>query len=325
MTIPYAVKQKAEKGGIVLTEVDEPKDAVKAFYPKYNLETYGIGGKAAFEQMAALVRIKSHDDTRVIVNDPTDPFMVMVFNHDRSLTPFRGSCIPTDAYNEIAALDQKRKPWLSTKVPDDGGEAFKQGFMAADNPFNPNDEEAADDEGNNAATLWDMQFDAAADADQEAEDDAGGSVVKQVYRIRYAEAGHPNHCGDWLADTLNNLVLGKTATDIANFEAICNLNGVSLAKYKRDKNGWQGRLRMTGRNLLARIVFETGVLKVPASVAGEKKDVELRAPREWLDDQNFKTKKAKAILEEGRAKQAETVVPDAAEQVKRIKAARGKK
>lgn len=319
MTIPHATKEKAEKGGIILTEVDTPKGAVKALYPKYSLETYGIGGKAAFEQMAALVRIKNHDDTRIIVNDPNDPFMVMIFNHDRSLTPFRGSATPTDAYNEIAALDAKRKAWLSTVVPGDGAEAYKQGFTAGDNPWTGDEEEESRD-------AWDAAWDDAADAEQTAEEEAGGSVVKQVYRIRYAEAGHPNHCGDWLADTLNNLVLGKTATDIANFEAICNLNGVSLAKYKREGNGWQGRLRMTGRNLMARIVFETGVLKVPAHVAGEKKDVELRAPKEWLDEQNFKTKKAKAVLEEGRAKQAETVVnTDPAEAVKRIKAARGKK
>lgn len=300
MTIHHATRAKAEKAGIVLSDDPKtfleysqetpPKDAVRAHYPKFNLVAYGIGAQAAFEQVAALIRIKSHDDTRAIVTNAHDPFEVAVYNADRSLTPYRGYAVPVDAYNAIVALDGKK--WLTTKVPDNGAEAHKQGFTAADNPYSDDDGEAIDGYEEDHAR-WDEEFDTAIEADEEPED-AGGSVVKEVYRIRYAEAGHPNHCGDWLAETLNNFVLGKAATDLAVFERICEENGVNLSKYRRDGNGWQGRLRMTGRNLLARVVYSNdGVLKLPAGLV--ENTTEVKATSEWMADQNFKVKKPRVV------------------------------
>jgi hypothetical protein len=45
---------------------------------------------------------------------------------------------------------------------------------------------------------------------------------------------------------------------LPRFEAIMAANGVDLSKYNRTTNGWQGRLRMTGRNILAGRVFAAG-------------------------------------------------------------------
>ncbi len=217
-----------------------------------------------------------------------------MYNNDLSLTLDREGGLPVDM---LAILEQHGdKPWFTTTIPTDGAQAYKEGWASGDNPFRADDDNDEDEAGENSglADAWDEAWDAAADAAQEAEDaEPSGSVVKNEYRIRYAEAGHPNHCGDWLAETLNNLILGKTHTDIDNFEALCNLNGVSLAKYKREGNGWQGRLRMTGRNLLARAVYEQeGVMKIPVALqelAGGS--TELRADAEWMAGQRFKGKK----------------------------------
>ena len=125
--------------------------------------------------------------------------------------------------------------------------------------------------------------------------DTGGSVVKSEYRARYAERGHPAHCGDWLAETLNGLILGKTHTDLEKFEELCALNGVDTSKYKREGTGWQGRIRMTGRNLLAKRVFEAdGVLLLPPSVRPEPGVEQLQAPADWMAAQRYKGKKQPA-------------------------------
>jgi hypothetical protein len=332
MTIHYATKVKAEKAGVTLSEWGEPsKGIIEAFNPKHNVRAYGIGAAAAFEQVVALMRIKQHDDTRIIVPDQGDVFTVEVFNADRTLTPMRGYAVPLDVYNEISRLSNANKPWLSTVVPEDGGEAFKQGFTAADNPFRSDNTEDTEDADADEADAWDAEFDAAIEADEGDDEDAGGSVVKPEYRIRYAEAGHPTHCGDWLAVTLNNLILGKTQTDLEHFEELCNLNGVSLAKYNRSTPGWQGRLRMTGRNLLAGVVFSTGSLKVPASITDNHKEQALKAPGDWLSAQKFKTKKQATVLAEGRAAKVEPVevgtpsVPVSEQMARRKAASKNKK
>lgn len=168
----------------------------------------------------------------------------------------------------------KRSKKVNTpKVPQDGKEAFLAGFTAADCPY--------DEEHPNFDT-WNADWDAAADeaSEQRPEEDGGkagelsdgefeegdgaegepppASVVKEEYRARYAEAGHPTHCGDELAVLLNNLCLTKKGIDLPRFEHICEANGVDLSKYNRTTKGWQGRLRMTGRNKLAGKVFAAG-------------------------------------------------------------------
>ena len=149
------------------------------------------------------------------------------------------------------------------KAPTDGAEAYEQGFTAADCPF-------SEDEQPIEFLQWNEEWDAAADAKGEEpaeepeaeepdEEPEEKSVVKREYRARYAEMGHPTTCGDELANLLNNLCLTKGgAIDMPRFEAICEANGVDLSKYNRTTNGWQGRLRMTGRNILAGRVFAAG-------------------------------------------------------------------
>lgn len=169
----------------------------------------------------------------------------------------------------------------------DGAIAYKEGTPAGDNPHDTDgtEEEYA------LAALWDEAWDAAADEAEAngTEQTTGGSVVNNRYRERYAELGHPTHCGDWLATTLNAMCGGKAVTDLALFEEICGMNNVNTAKYRREGIGWQGRIRMTGRNLLAKQVFlQNGVLNVPPQFS---ETGALQAPKEWVAAQRFKMPK----------------------------------
>lgn len=164
-------------------------------------------------------------------------------------------------------------------VPVNGGIAYKEGITAADCPYSSEDEEQYAD-----FERWNAEWDEAADAAEPEEDKVGGSVVKDKYRAIYAERGHPSHCGDWLADILNNLCIANGQTDMGRFSAICELNGVNMSKYKTSGNGWQGRYRMTGRNLLARKLFSAEFLLAPG-LNGETE--QFPVPQEWKDAQRF--------------------------------------
>jgi hypothetical protein len=143
-------------------------------------------------------------------------------------------------------------------------------------------------------------LDEAAGQEVEGEDDGEedrGSVVPAKYKKLYAERGDPNHCGDWLAGTLAGLcrVLnehGKETTDLDRLETIAAANDVEPARYGKlgiATNGWQGRYRMTIRNMLTPRVAAKGFLFVPEG-CGSDSDAELRAPREWCEAHSPKVK-----------------------------------
>lgn len=122
---------------------------------------------------------------------------------------------------------------------------------------------------------------------QEEETERGGSVVPDTYKRRYAEAGHPSTCGDWLSDVLNPLVTNNQGKlDADAMAEVARLNGVSTDKLNRTTAGWQGRFRMTARNLLVKVVAKNGFLSVPASEDGDT----VKAPAEWVAANQPKTK-----------------------------------
>lgn len=128
------------------------------------------------------------------------------------------------------------------------------------------------------------------------EEDTTGSVVPAKYKKLYAERGDPAHCGDWLALTLAKLcrVLedGKETTDLDRLEAIANANDVAPARYGKlgvATNGWQGRFRMTIRNMLVPRIAAKGHLFVPEG-CGVDSDQELQAPRQWCLEHSPKAK-----------------------------------
>ena len=116
-----------------------------------------------------------------------------------------------------------------------------------------------------------------------------GSVVAFSYKAKYAARAADRQKAvkgvsrkalarssqDWLALLLAKHTLGeKDKLVVPAFEAILDANGVQHAHWNRTTAGWQGRLRMTGRLALNRVVAETGFV----TIAGE----EIPAPRSWV-------------------------------------------
>ena len=148
-------------------------------------------------------------------------------------------------------------------IPVDGGTAYKEGWFAGDCPYLEEDDQFQ---------RWNDAWDLAADEHEAAQTKPPkvGSVVTNRYRALYSEMGHPTHCGDALATLLNSICTNKAGTNLDMFERICSVNGVNLSKYSRTNKGWQGRLRMTGRNLLAKRVAENnGYLVMPDGMGTE--------------------------------------------------------
>lgn len=128
------------------------------------------------------------------------------------------------------------------------------------------------------------------DGEAEAMVHSANSVVKSAYKQRYLDRanalqrkpkGVPTKAlkrmsGDWLAIELAKLTLDtKAKLVVGQFEAVLDANGVPHAHWNRTTKGWQGRLRMTGRLALERVVAANGVLAVPTGEA-------LPAPRAWV-------------------------------------------
>ena len=112
------------------------------------------------------------------------------------------------------------------------------------------------------------------------------SVVKTAYKVKYAhraaQAGlkkksAQRSCWDWLAKQLAGECLDpKTQKiDIQAFLAILDANGVDYSRWTNRSKGWEGRLRMTGRLALQKVVAEQEHLK---TADGEV----LEAPADWV-------------------------------------------
>lgn len=125
----------------------------------------------------------------------------------------------------------------------------------------------------------------AADAEIEEQIALPKSVVGVHYKVRYRDraraAGAKGKAAkrstwDWLAQTLAAETLTKDAKlRVDDFLAILDCNGVDHSRWTNRSKGWEGRLRMTGRLALQRVVAENGTLSLPD---GEI----LEAPEEWI-------------------------------------------
>lgn len=121
-------------------------------------------------------------------------------------------------------------------------------------------------------------------------EDSHHSVVTGEYKAKYAERAFSmkrkpkdvpikalkRSTSDWLAIELARHTLDEKAhLKVQTFEAILDANGVNHSNWNRTTRGWQGRLRMTGRLALQRIVAETGELAMPDGTT-------LHAPKTWI-------------------------------------------
>ncbi len=283
MVIHHTKLKQAMGMGCHLSAVDAHK--YRIFWPQRGVELFAPTVNVALTEMEAIQEILKNPNYRVIT-DGTGPLIRLInynFNKQMAGTPDFPSVI-------LEQLEAKSTRWapitddLPTPtiqgVPRSGSVAFHQGVPASDCPFMEEDPEFA---------RWNDEWDEEADKEQEQEarPKGKGSVITNRYRANYAEMGHPTHCGDALALALNRYCNNKAGTNIEIFEAICAANDVDLVRYNRTTKGWQGRLRMTGRNLLARRVRENkGVLRLPEWLGEEF----VQLDQDWLEEAEQKYK-----------------------------------
>jgi hypothetical protein len=117
-----------------------------------------------------------------------------------------------------------------------------------------------------------------------AEDNAKkGSVVRSTYKHRYAERAAnaglgkvaQRSCWDWLAQELAAECLVGSKIDIGRFCRTLEANGIDHSRWNNRSKGWEGRLRMTGRLALQKVIAEQGHLK---TIEG----AEIEAPTDWI-------------------------------------------
>lgn len=285
--IHHTQSKKAEKLGYQLEEVSA--ELVSVYLTSHNIKLFGVSVIDAIKQADAANQIILRFGNITMTPDAEFPNLVEA-TRGSSILVGTGAITPVAL---LALIDSGDGVWSEVSLPDDfdapqpnntksveringvpvdGAVAYLEGITAADCPFTS---ETDDDDEYKKFYVWNEQWDAAADGSIEDEPKQTGSVVKSKYRIKYTEMGHANHCGDWLADILNNLCLVGKAFNLAIFEDVCNSNGVSLDKYDRTKNGWVGRIRMTGRNILSNKVVKNGVLTLPDGTT-------TIPPQEWL-------------------------------------------
>lgn len=242
--IHHMHRKQAEKMGVELTRTGQYE--VRAFWPSRNFELFGVDAREALDKM-------EREQELIAANERGEPTTII-----------------------RVADDFEDKPSKIDGVPTDGRIAHQKGFAIVDNPLNEDDQEY--EQWNEA---WEESAEEATNAPV-AEEEKVGSVVKTKYRAIYKERGHPAHCGDELAIKLNNLVLDGNHTNIEYFKMILDANDVDVSKLNTTSPGWQGRYRMTGRNMLAKRVFAAGgMLKLPS---GEY----FKMSADWLATQRFK-------------------------------------
>ena len=128
---------------------------------------------------------------------------------------------------------------------------------------------------------------AADDAEIEEQIALPNSVVKREYKVKYRDRARANgltskaakrSAWDWLAQELAAATLTKdNKLRVADFVALLEANGIEkpLERWPNQSKGWEGRLRMTGRLALQRIVAERGELFF---ADGDSKP----APEDWV-------------------------------------------
>lgn len=85
---------------------------------------------------------------------------------------------------------------------------------------------------------------------EEEEVPESGSVVKDKYRERYREEGHPDDCGDVVAGVMAKTLKASGELDIDRLWKLAQANGIEYTKYMTGNRGWQGRARMSIGNVL---------------------------------------------------------------------------
>lgn len=123
--------------------------------------------------------------------------------------------------------------------------------------------------------------------DAEEDEDRPTSVVPDHFKKLYKEigvAGQDN--GDWLAAQMHSLCTitdgKKDSVSVEKVELLALANGITYALVEGAR-GWQGRYRMTVRNILQKKVADTGLLHVPSSLLNGAEPEERQAPAAFCE------------------------------------------
>jgi len=277
------------------------RNRVRIFWPQRSVELFLPTVNDALIEMVAVQNIlNAYPD----YNIQTGEFALVTVTNDKGQQMVGTPMLPTDIWATMEAGEEEWDAPINGRpeekvedeahihgIPKSGALAYQEGVPASDCPFL---------EGSPEFAAWNDEWDDAAEKEVLSEiQPKVGSVVTNRYRANYSESGHPTHCGDELAVLLNSICQNKAGTNLELFEAICTANGVNLAKYNRTTKGWQGRLRMTGRNLLAKRVRENnGNLMMPPNMWPET----YRLTEEWVRqaEQKFKPKSEQTDGTQGR-------------------------
>ena len=125
-----------------------------------------------------------------------------------------------------------------------------------------------------------MEVDPSTPEGEEDEEPKGSaSVVPEKYRQQYRTASSTGQsCGDWLAEQLaGDTIDADGKLNVEDLIAVFEANGLDLnASWAVNRSrGWQGRFRMTGRNILEKQVALAGFYCLPGNRV-------IDAPAEWL-------------------------------------------
>jgi len=111
------------------------------------------------------------------------------------------------------------------------------------------------------------------------------TVVAAKYKDKYianAQANGHNHKAakrsnwDWLSQQIASVCLNeKGKINIDDFLTLLEANEIDHAKWSNRNKGWEGRLRMTGRVALQKVVANRGELYLPEGP--------VTAPAEWAE------------------------------------------
>lgn len=134
------------------------------------------------------------------------------------------------------------------------------------------------------------------------EDDAPHSVVPEHYKAEYKAIGvNGQDNGDFLARAFSDYCRVGDKIDVFRVERLLSRNGIEREPIPGNR-GWEGRYRMTARNMLARRISDDGTLYVPANLTGttgEGKDakpvgeLEIAVPANFRERWATKPKKSR--------------------------------
>lgn len=248
MTIHHATAKAATKLGVVLEFLpdEDMQNRYKAHWPKFNKVLFAADPQTLVKDMRALQEMQTSPSFSYDICDD-DTVTVRVKRYNIEVTGLRAA----------PAFDTAKKAWVEARAELD-----------------------IDDEEQDEAEQAEID----AEAEANAEEPIHRTVVPMKYRLRYAEAGHPDNCGDWLAFTLDGICkVGsgkKKRLDLDLFLAVYNANeGPSLSHLKLEKPSDIGRIRMTGGNNLRIIVARNGELRLPETIDGGRT---IKADADWV-------------------------------------------